>query len=214
MVSVNPYIYPKMSFDPIKDLEPVAAAARVLVFQTSPLPGQGRQGVPGSFGPGRASCPFASRQWQPPHLAAEMMKSQANVFATHVPYRAAPALTDLLAGQLDFLFDPGGDPADQGRQAQDPGGRQPHALTLFPDVPTLDEIGLKGFDATVFGLCRAGRRRPTSAGSIEVARAGPTRSHRSPRWRAGADDARQFHAKALEDGQRRQADSRAKDPGD
>jgi hypothetical protein len=32
MVSVNPYIYPKMSFDPIKDLEPVAAAARVLVF--------------------------------------------------------------------------------------------------------------------------------------------------------------------------------------
>jgi tripartite-type tricarboxylate transporter receptor subunit TctC len=43
-----------------------------------------------------------------PHLAAEMMKSQANVFATHVPYRgAAPALTDLLAGQLDFLFDPG-----------------------------------------------------------------------------------------------------------
>jgi tripartite-type tricarboxylate transporter receptor subunit TctC len=111
MVSVNPYIYPKMSFDPIKDLEPVAAAARVLVFLvTSPsFPARDAREFlaqlrarPGklSFGsPGNGSSP---------HLAAEMMKSQANVFATHVPYRgAAPALTDLLAGQLDFLFDPG-----------------------------------------------------------------------------------------------------------
>ncbi len=43
-----------------------------------------------------------------PHLATEMMKAQTGTFAVHVPYRgAAPALTDLLGGQLDFLFDPG-----------------------------------------------------------------------------------------------------------
>lgn len=111
MVSVNPHIYPKMPFDPTKDLVPVATAARVLVFLVTltSFPAKDATGFlahirakPGklSFGsPGNGSSP---------HLAAEMMKSQAKVFAIHVPYRgAAPALNDLLAGQLEFLFDPG-----------------------------------------------------------------------------------------------------------
>src|SRR5688572_11394320 len=111
MVSVNPHIYSKMPFDPTKDLTPVAAAARVLVFLVvkPEYPASNAKAFlddlkanPGkrSFGsPGNGSSP---------HLAGEMMKSQAGVFAVHVPYRgAAPALTDLLAGQLDFLFDPG-----------------------------------------------------------------------------------------------------------
>jgi tripartite-type tricarboxylate transporter receptor subunit TctC len=75
--------------------------------------------------------------------------------AVHVPYRgAAPALQDLLAGQLDFHFDPG-----IGLQ-QVRAGRlkllavgSPKRSPLFPDVPTMDEAGLKGFDAdTVFGF--------------------------------------------------------------
>lgn len=43
-----------------------------------------------------------------PHLAAEMLKAQASVFAVHLPYRgAAPAMHDLLGGQMGFVFDPG-----------------------------------------------------------------------------------------------------------
>lgn len=158
MVSVNPHIYPKMTFDPARDLIPVASAARVLVYLVShpKLPVQNVQEFlaylkanPGktSFGsPGNGSSP---------HLAAEMMKSQAGVFSVHVPYRgAAPALQDLLAGQLDFYFDPG-----IGLQ-QVRAGRlkllavgSPKRSPLFPEVPTLDEAGLKGFDAdTVFGF--------------------------------------------------------------
>lgn len=158
MVSVNPHIYPKMTFDPGRDLIPVASAARVLVYLVShpKLPVQNVQEFlaylkanPGktSFGsPGNGSSP---------HLAAEMMKSQAGVFSVHVPYRgAAPALQDLLAGQLDFYFDPG-----IGLQ-QVRAGRlkllavgSPKRSPLFPEVPTLDEAGLKGFDAdTVFGF--------------------------------------------------------------
>jgi tripartite-type tricarboxylate transporter receptor subunit TctC len=84
-----------------------------------------------------------------------MMKSQAGVFSVHVPYRgAAPALQDLLAGQLDFYFDPGIG------LGQVRAGRlkllaigSPKRSPLFPDVPTLDEAGLKGFDAdSVFGF--------------------------------------------------------------
>lgn len=158
MVSVNPHLYQKMAFDPAKDLMPVAAAARVLVFlEVKPsLPVNNfreflayMKANPGklSFGtPGNGSSP---------HLAAEMMKAQTNTFAVHVPYRgAAPAMQDLLGGQLDFMFDPG-----IGLQhvkagklkllAVGSGKRSP----LFPDVPTLDEAGLKGFDAdTWFGF--------------------------------------------------------------
>jgi tripartite-type tricarboxylate transporter receptor subunit TctC len=158
MVSVNPYLYPKMSFNPAKDLVPVAAAARVSVFLvTKPdFPANNAQeflavmkAKPGklSFGsPGNGSSP---------HLAAEMMKSQAGVFATHVPYRgAAPALTDLLAGQTDFLFDPGvAIPHIKAGKLKVLAVGSPKRSSLFPQVSTLDEIGLKGFDAdTIFGF--------------------------------------------------------------
>ncbi|NRF68073.1 tripartite tricarboxylate transporter substrate binding protein [Aquincola sp. S2] len=158
MVSVNPHIYPKMSFNPAKDLQPVAAAARVLVFLVvkPEYPARDARAFladlklnPGkrSFGsPGNGSSP---------HLAAEMMKSQAGVFAVHVPYRgAAPALTDLLGGQLDFLFDPGiGLPHVKAGRLRLLAVGSLKRSPLFPDVPTLDEVGLKGFDAdTVFGF--------------------------------------------------------------
>ena len=158
MVSVNPHLYPKMSFDPAKDLTPVAAAARVLVFlEVKPsLPVNNAKEFlayikanPGklTFGtPGNGSSP---------HLAAEMMKAQTNTFAVHVPYRgAAPAMQDLLGGQLDFMFDPG-----IGLQHVRAGKLKLLAVgsskrsPLFPDVPTLDEAGLKNFDAdTWFGF--------------------------------------------------------------
>ena len=158
MVSVNPHIYPRMPFDPVKDLVPVAAVARVLVFlvvrSDSPLkdwpafladlkahPGQRSFGSPGNG--------------SSPHLAAEMMKSQTATFAVHVPYRgAAPALTDLLGGQLDFSFDPGiAIPHIRAGRLRLLAVGSPKRSPLFPDVPTLAERGLKGFDAdTVFGL--------------------------------------------------------------
>ena len=95
MVSINPAIYPRMAFDPVKDLIPVAAAARVLVFlevrATLPVnnikefiahvkanPGKLTYGTPGNG--------------SSPHLAGEMFKDQARAFSVHVPYRgAAPA---------------------------------------------------------------------------------------------------------------------------
>lgn len=158
MVSVNPHLYKKMAFDPAKDLVPVAAAARVAVYLMAKpdLPGANVQEFirhvkanPGklSFGsPGNGSSP---------HLAGEMMKAQAGLYAVHVPYRgAAPALQDLLAGQLDFYFDPGIglQHARAGRLKLLAVGSMKRS-PLFPDVPTLHEAGLKNFDAdTVFGF--------------------------------------------------------------
>ncbi|HUG24803.1 Bug family tripartite tricarboxylate transporter substrate binding protein [Piscinibacter sp.] len=158
-VSINPHLYSKMTFDPRTDLVPVAAAARVLVFlevnpQKVPVASvkefiEYLRKNPGklSFGsPGNGSSP---------HLAAEMMKASAGVFATHIPYRgAAPAMQDLLGGQIDFMFDPG-----IGLQHVKSGKLKllavgsPRRVSQFPDVPTLEEAGLKDFDAdTWFGF--------------------------------------------------------------
>ena len=159
MVSINPHIYARMPFDATKDIVPVASAARVLVFlEVNPTkvaannvqeflaylkanPGRLSFGTPGSG--------------SSPHLAAEMMKVQSGTFATHIPYRgAAPAMQDLLAGQIDFMFDPGIglNHVRAGRLKMLAVG-SPKRSALFPDVPTLDEAGLKGFDAdSVFGF--------------------------------------------------------------
>ena len=158
MVSVNPHLYPKMPFDPAKDLVPVASAARVAVYLVAKpsipannvkdfiayvksQPGKLSYGSPGSG--------------SSPHIAGEMFKQQAGLFAVHVPYRgAAPAMQDLLAGQIDYFFDPGIGLAHvrAGKLKLLAVGSLKRS-PLFPDVPTLDEAGLKGFDAdSVFGF--------------------------------------------------------------
>ena len=157
-ISIGPHLYAKLPFDPVKDLQPVAAAARVLVFlvMRPDLPPKDVKSFieyaranPGklSYGsPGNGSSP---------HLAGEMFKSAAKIYAIHIPYRgAAPALTDLLGNQLDYMFDPG-----IGLQHVRSGKLRllavgsPKRSPLFPDAPTLAEAGLKDFDAdSLFGF--------------------------------------------------------------
>lgn len=158
LVSINPAIYARMSFDPARDIIPVAAAARVLVFlEVKPsLPVKDvkefiayAKANPGKLtygSPGNGSSP---------HLAGEMFKDMTQSFSVHVPYRgAAPAMQDLLGGQVDFMFDPGiGLSHVRAGKLKLLAVGSPKRSPLFPDVPTLGEAGLKGFDAdTVFGF--------------------------------------------------------------
>lgn len=144
-ISIGPHIYAKMPFDPAKDLVPVSGVARVSVYLVCKpdLPAANLQEFmallrarPGQLtygSPGNGSSP---------HLAAEMMKSQTNTFAVHVPYRGAgPALNDLLGGQIDFAFDPG-----VGLQHVKTGRLRllavgsPQRSPLFPQTPTPAEF--------------------------------------------------------------------------
>ena len=158
MVAINPHLYKTMSFDPAKDLVPVASVARVPVYLVvrADNPAQDFKAFiadlkanPGkrNFGsPGNGSSP---------HLATEMMTSMTGTKAVHVPYRgAAPALTDLLGGQLDFLFDPGIaiEHVKAGKLRALAVG-SPARSSQLPETPTLVELGLAGFDAdAVFGI--------------------------------------------------------------
>jgi tripartite-type tricarboxylate transporter receptor subunit TctC len=151
-VTLNPFIYAKMRFNPLKDLVPVAAAARITSLLVV------RPGLPAGDVAGLIA--YARSRAQPltyaspgagsvPHLAAEMFKAQAGIAASHVPYRgAAAALQDVLAGQVDFVFDPGtAIPHIRAGKVKLLAVATPGRLALFPAVPTLHELGLKGFDA-------------------------------------------------------------------
>jgi len=161
-MTVNPFIYASMPFDATKDLTPVSSAARVLVFLMAhpsvPVKDVKEFIAHVKANPGRLSYGSAG-SGSSPHLAGEMMKKQLGLFAVHVPYRgAAPALVDLLAGNVQFMFDPGPGlrHAKEGKLKLLAVG-SPKRASAYPDVPTLAESGVPGFDAdTVFGLYAPG----------------------------------------------------------
>lgn len=165
-MTVNPFLYPSMPFDPVKDLVPVSSAARVLVFLMAhpsvPVKDAKEFFAYVKANPGRLSYGSAG-SGSSPHLAGEMMKKQLGLFAVHVPYRgAAPALVDLLAGNVQFMFDPGPGlrHAKEGKLKLLAVG-SPRRASAYPDVPTLAEAGVTGFDAdTVFGIYAPGATPP------------------------------------------------------
>jgi tripartite-type tricarboxylate transporter receptor subunit TctC len=157
-MTVNPFIYKQMPFDAERDLLPVASVARVLVFLMAhpSLPVNTAQEfiAYAKANPGKLSFGSAG-SGSSPHLAGEMLMRQAGFQATHVPYKgAAPALTDLLAGQVQFMFDPGPGlrHAKEGKLKLLAVG-SPKRSSQVPDTPTMAEAGMAGFDAdTIFGI--------------------------------------------------------------
>ena len=157
-MTVNPFIYKQMPFDAERDLLPVASVARVLVFLMAhpSLPVNSAQEfiAYAKANPGKLSYGSAG-SGSSPHLAGEMLARQAGYQATHVPYKgAAPALNDLLAGQVQFMFDPGPGlrHAKEGKLKLLAVG-SPRRSSQLPDTPTLAEVGMTGFDAdTIFGI--------------------------------------------------------------
>ncbi len=157
-MTVNPFLYKQMPFDAERDLLPVASVARVLVFlmvnPAVPVNSAPEFIAYAKANPGKLSYGSAG-SGSSPHLAGEMMTRQAGIQATHVPYKgAAPALTDLLAGQVQFMFDPGPGlrHAKEGKLKLLAVG-SPRRSSQVPDTPTMAEVGLPGFDAdTVFGI--------------------------------------------------------------
>lgn len=148
---IVPSLTPKLPYDPNKDLLPVAATARVELFLVVRSDSQFKtfadlqkfaRANPGklSYGsPGNGSTP---------HIGAEMLKSMAGIFAVHIPYRgSAPALQDLLAGNIDFFMDPGiAAPHIRSGTLRLLAVGSSKRSFLYPDTPTLAELGLKGYD--------------------------------------------------------------------
>ena len=146
-----PHLTP-MSFDVFKDLAPVAAIARieVLLVTRNDQPFKTYQEFVqhAKANPGKLSYSSAGNGTSL-HIAGELVKSMAGIYAVHVPYRGStPAIQDLMAGQVDFSLDSGSAVPHirSGRLRLLATGSEKRS-PLFPDTPTLRELGLKDFDA-------------------------------------------------------------------
>lgn len=149
--SVNPFIYSKLPFDAQNDLAAVGALGSVkLILATRKGLGLNDTAALVAYAkahPEKLSYGSAGAG-STTHLVGELFKLSTGTSITHVPYRGASAtLQDLLAEQIDFLFDPG-----LGAQHARAGKIKLLAVAsktrsqLFPDVPTLSEQGFKNMD--------------------------------------------------------------------
>lgn len=158
-LAVNPTLYGHLSFDPAKDFAPVALVATVpIVLVVNPSVKAKTvaelialaKAEPGKLDFG------SSGNGSTNHLAGELFKSLAGIDIVHVPYRgAAPAMNDLVSGHIPMMFD--NMPAVHAQveagtiRALAVAGKT--RADVFPDVPTMIEAGVTGFEATSwFGL--------------------------------------------------------------
>ena len=152
--SINQSLYPKMAFDPIKDLAPVTLVAtvpNVLVVHPSVPANNVRELIAlAKSKPGKLNY-GSSGNGSSVHLSGELFKSMTGTFMTHIPYRgSAPAVADLLAGQLDLMFDnlPSVISHIKSGKLRALGVTSPKRSPSLPDLPTIAESGVPGYDAT------------------------------------------------------------------
>ena len=156
-MTVDPFLYSNLPYDTQKDLTPVASLAIVRVFlliqPSVPAKNLNEFVAYAKANPGKLSYGSAG-SGSSPHLAGEMFARAAKVQAAHVPYKgAAPALNDLLGGQVQFMFDPG--PGLQHVAANKLvalGVASSKRASRYPDIATLAELGATVDADTTFGL--------------------------------------------------------------
>jgi tripartite-type tricarboxylate transporter receptor subunit TctC len=181
-MAINPNLYAKVPYTVGKDITPVSlvATAPMVMVVGRKLPVSTYSEVVAHIkaNPGKVSFASAGRG-NVTHLAAELFMTEAGLSAVHVPYKGAQAvIADLLGGHIEMYFNPM--PSARGYVKQNPDKVTPLAVTSkvrspqLPDVPTLDELGLKGFDVySWYGLCAPGGtpKEILDKLSAEVARA-------------------------------------------
>lgn len=157
--AINPSLYRKMPADPNKEMVPVSALVslnNVLVLHPS-VPARDVKEFTALLRASPGKINYASSgSGTSIHMSAEMFKYLTKTFMTHIPYRgSAPALTDLMGGQVQAMFDniPSALPhikAGRLKALATTGARRDPAL---PDLPTLAEAGVQGYESGVwFGL--------------------------------------------------------------
>ena len=157
--AVNPHLFAKMPYDALKDFAPVTLVAvtpNVLVVNSGvPANTVGELAALARANPGKLS--FASgSNGSAGHLAGELFKTLSGIDIVHVPYKGgAPAMQDLLGGQVQFMFD---NLANSMAQIK-AGKLKAIAITtakrsaFAPELPTMAEAGVTGFDiSTWYGI--------------------------------------------------------------
>ncbi|SOZ39173.1 Bug family tripartite tricarboxylate transporter substrate binding protein [Cupriavidus neocaledonicus] len=193
--SINATLYRKLPFDPQKDFSPVALFAgvpNILVVNPNVPARNVRELVsyaranPGKLNMGSAGNGTTN------HLSGELFKSMAGVQIVHVPYKGSgPAMADLLANQVQLMFDnlPGSLPHVKAGRLRALAVTSATRSPALPDVPTMAEAGIAGYEADVwFGVVGPRGLPPevSSRLSQEITRIAQDKAMRDKLVQAGA----------------------------
>jgi tripartite-type tricarboxylate transporter receptor subunit TctC len=169
ILATNGSLFKKLNYDAVKDFAPISLVgtqASILVVNTN-VPAKTMDELialakasPGKLNYGNSGYGAAA------HLSAELFKTMAKVDLTGVSYKgAAPALQDVIAGHVQLMFATAASVVGHVRE----GKVRPLAVTtlkrtaVLPEIPTIDELGIKGFDATTWHGLVATAGTPASA---------------------------------------------------
>ena len=148
---IAPHIVKRADLDPTKALVPIVPTGRVSLYVIThpkvPVSNYAEFLAYAKANPGKLNYGSPGNGTSP-HIATEVYAREAGVKLNHVPYKGAgPALKDLLGGVIDFVFDPGpGIPQAKSGKVKMIAIAGPKRHPDFPDVPTLEENGIKGVD--------------------------------------------------------------------
>jgi tripartite-type tricarboxylate transporter receptor subunit TctC len=175
MFTLNPMLYKKLAYDPDRDFRTLAVVTEdPLVMEVHPSV------------PAKSIAEFVAYAKQNParlsfssagtggviHLAGEMFKQMAGIEMTHVPYKGAgPAMVDLIAGNVQLMFDSFGTalPAVRAGQVRALGVSSAQRRTELPDVPTIVESGYPDYLVSVwFAIAVPAKVPETIAGILKA----------------------------------------------
>jgi tripartite-type tricarboxylate transporter receptor subunit TctC len=190
--AINPALYKKLPYDAVKDFTPIAlvAMAPVTIVVHPSLKANSVAELVALAKSSRDKLNYGSAgAGTPGNLTGEMFKAAAGIDMQHVPYRgSAPALTDLIAGQIPIMFDP----LQSVLSNIQAGKIRPLALSsktrssVLPNVPTVAESGYPGFETTAWWAVFAPARLPADttaalSGAVEkIARSAEFRGKLEP----------------------------------
>ena len=154
-MATNKFLYPKLSYDPVKDFTPVSLIAivpNVLVTNATQPNVKTVSDVVANAKAQTGKLTYASAgNGSSIHLAGEVFTSMAKIDMQHIPYKgSSPAVTDLLGGQVNYMFDS----ITSAKPHIDSGKLRPIGITTskrskaLPNVPTIAESGLPGYEVT------------------------------------------------------------------
>lgn len=171
VISTGKWLYKAVTFDPVKDLRAVIVLSKSphLVVVAPSFPGQGINDLirAAKQDPGKINYASAGAGTMP-HLGAELFKQLTGTQMTHVPYKGSgAALPAVMGGQVDVYFDImfSATTLVKGGKLKALGVTSPQRVDTFPDLATLDEQGVKGYELySWFGIvARAGTPDPVVA---------------------------------------------------
>jgi len=154
--TINPSVYKKLGYDPIRDFAPVTMLASgpglLVVHPSVPARNVKELIALAKAKPGQLIYASAGNG-TPPHLAAELFKSMAGIDMVHIPYKGnVPAFVDLISGavQVSFPTITSGLPQVRAGKLRGLGVTSKERSSVMPEVPTIAESGLPGYESTTW----------------------------------------------------------------